>query len=243
MVDDFSSQSDLKAMQTVAPASNTTTWVSKEEGLRGHVGSVNKLLNATKDFQYLVYLEDDWFFFKDEYFVSKALTILENDPTIAQVLFNVGFRELDLQRERELIATGKNMTTAGGVRYVLHLYSGVENTPESRLAKVLARGKLSNFHWPHFSLRPGVWRLSALREVGHIEDVPNFEFVHALKYYNHGYRTAFLPDLYAIHMAPLKVTIGYVGDKEINEMYVHHGLDDIKIESMQNAYSLAGTDR
>ena len=75
-------------MQAAVPG---LTWIVKPTGERGHPTSLNAVLNATRDYDYTVFLEDDFFFVKDEDFVTRALAVLDTNATIGQVVFNARY--------------------------------------------------------------------------------------------------------------------------------------------------------
>jgi hypothetical protein len=74
---------------------------------------------------------------------------------------------------------------------------------------------LSNGHWPHFSLRPGLTRIEAW-DLG-FRDVPFFERDLAVRYTAAGWRTVFLPDIYHRHIGKL-TTEGGENAYDLNHM-------------------------
>jgi hypothetical protein len=82
VMDDGSNEDELTAMKQAAP---DAIWLSKQANETGHVGSINALLKAVADYDYVVWLEDDWLFIRDESFVSKAITVLHADTRLGQV--------------------------------------------------------------------------------------------------------------------------------------------------------------
>jgi GT2 family glycosyltransferase len=240
-VDDFSSAADLAAMQKAAPP-GAVRWVTKPSEAKGHVASINAILNEVGDAEYLLYMEDDWYFFKDEHFVTRALAVLEADPSIGQVLFNTNYRELDDEVERTRLAPPQPAVTPSGQAYGVHKYAGKHNSEGWIEAHAGLAGKSSHYHWPHFSLRPGLWRLSAIRDVGAFEDANEFEYEYAFRYIAKGYKTAFLPGMYAMHLAPLPRTRS--GKEQLLEtMYAKHGMRDMTATTTTSAYTLANTIR
>jgi GT2 family glycosyltransferase len=81
-VDDGSSESELAAMQKWAPE---LKWINKTDDQAGHVGSINALLQVAAAYDYFVWMEDDWFFMKDEHLITKALDVMRVDNSVAQV--------------------------------------------------------------------------------------------------------------------------------------------------------------
>lgn len=81
-VDDGSSPAELAAMKGVAPH---IKWLQKPADQSRHVGSINTLMDVAANYDYFVWMEDDWFFVRDEQFVTKAITVMQGDPAVAQV--------------------------------------------------------------------------------------------------------------------------------------------------------------
>ena len=44
-----------------------------------------------------------------------------------------------------------------------------------------------------------MWRVAAMRAVGDFRTEPGFEFDYGMRWMEHGYKTAFLPDVYAVY--------------------------------------------
>ena len=61
-------------------------WVEKPSHLKGHANSLNVLISALDGFDWLVLLEDDWFFVMDDEYVGRAIDILASDDSIGQVV-------------------------------------------------------------------------------------------------------------------------------------------------------------
>lgn len=81
-VDDGSSEEDLAAMKAIAP---NIKWLDKPAGHSGHVASINTLLKTAAGYDYFVWMEDDWYFVRDEMLLSKAITVLQANQDVAQV--------------------------------------------------------------------------------------------------------------------------------------------------------------
>jgi hypothetical protein len=81
-VDDGSSDQQLADMMALAPH---IKWLAKSLDQSGHVGSINTLLEAAADYDYFVWMEDDWYFVKDDYMLSKAIMVLQSHRDIGQV--------------------------------------------------------------------------------------------------------------------------------------------------------------
>ena len=127
-------------------------------------------------------------------------------------------------------------------------------------------GRVSNAHWPHFSLRPGVWRMSAIREVrtglrryrgcvlvqgllnaiphaqvGPLPVVVSFEYIYAIRYHEeHGYRTAFFLDpIYCLHLGtPVSTFLRDERGRRATEDYYLQQWGVRHVVPDANAYSL-----
>jgi hypothetical protein len=168
--------------------------------------------------------EDDWYFTTDTAFVTQALRIMDYDASIVQVLFNQDYADTDAAWEREHVSAGQQRITLDGLPYVLHVYGGPEGSPElAAYVQEHAGNKLSSFHWPGFSLRPGLWRLSAIKQIGQFEAGVQFEHAFGLKLHATGYRVAFLPGAAAVHLAP---TATWLQERQadMDAVYARHGL-------------------
>eukprot|EP00775_Hariotina_reticulata_P011050 gene11050-11205_t len=180
IVDDGSNQDDLQQMQSSAPPC-AVSWLDKGQQFAGHAGSLNRLLEEVfeQGFDYLLHLEDDWWFMRDENFISKALSVMEVDPSIIQVLFNPDYRDLDVDWEEQELHANRRYITADGVPYALHKYAGSRDSEEYQRYLVNNKvTKLSHLHWPGFSLRPGLWRLSAVKQRSKANIVPQVRRPH-----------------------------------------------------------------
>jgi len=156
---------------------------------RGHPGSMNAVLELTKDADYVIHLEDDWQFVEPKNYIFDSLKILYEEPSVCQVLFNENITEF-ITDTPILAGHRKQSKIYSGFEYALHV-----NNNESTFSQTVGAyaKSLSNFRqnywWPHFSLRPGVWRRSCFNEsFGEVQ----FEYRYALKYFALGHRTAYL---------------------------------------------------
>jgi hypothetical protein len=106
-IDDNSSESDRNTMKELYPF---FTFILKDESQRGHVYSMNMLVNVVKS-DYMIHLEDDWLFTYKYDYITKSLEILNqkiiipintiphnqniHTKKIAQVLFNKNYIEIN----------------------------------------------------------------------------------------------------------------------------------------------------
>jgi GR25 family glycosyltransferase involved in LPS biosynthesis len=182
IVDDNSSEEDRLEMQQLAPWAEFY-WKTPEE--RGHCKSMNIILDwvHARNAEYIVHIEDDFEFYWQLPLVQMAVNVLEDNPRIGQCLFNNGYKE----SFEEIVQDpwGAPHTTMDGVRYYVHQYPA--NTDPCS-------------YWPHFSLRPGVYRCLAIQKIGYFVDQPSFEAEYALRYTHAGYKTAYLETVVSEHI-------------------------------------------
>jgi GT2 family glycosyltransferase len=223
VADDGSSKEDLELMQQSAPPC-AVSWLEKGPEFAGHIGSLNLLLKEVfeQGFDYLLHLEDDWWFIRDEEFISKALSVMEADPSIIQVMINPDYRELDEDWEAKSIHANRRYISTDGVSYALHKYAGpLGSELYQQYLKENNINTLSHVHWPGFTLRPGLWRLSAIRQVGFFDDTTQFEEAYGQRVRRLGFKTAFLTEVSCIHLAP---TAPWLAGKDLAPVYKKHQL-------------------
>ena len=127
-------------------------------------------------------MEDDWLYFKQENYVTRAIELLEKyEPqNIHQLVFN---------REYGLMLKDMNRTS------VEPLESGVVIHSQKP-----AQGP-NCAYWPHYSLQPSIVRTKVILELGNY-DSPNtfFERDYANRYGAAGYKTIFYDGIYSLHI-------------------------------------------
>ena len=241
-VDDGSSDEQLEAMETV---SSDITWLSKygRNQTTGHVSSLNRVLEEVVDhFDYLVFLEDDFFFIQDENYISKALNIFAQNQSIGQVVFNRRYSLTNTEIEDRYQIGGIEVRdpATGNVSYILHEYIGPAGSPEWK-AYFEKHPGIGSVHWPHFSLNSGVWKLKALKEVGRFEKRDEFEFAYGSRWMAKGYVTAFFPGKYSIHLGkPLPNSA--ISSEVLDAMFAGQGLRH-SVAQTASAYDLNGVIR
>ena len=184
-VDDNSSKEDRLKMQTQYPFFN---YHMKSPSEKGHRESMNIIWNKVDELkpEYLIHMEDDWLFFKQENYVTRAIAALEKyeDQQIHQIVFNreYGLMMYDMQRV--------NVEPLGAKEEGLCIHIKKEDVKGPNCA-----------YWPHYSLQPSVCRASKILELGDYTS-PNqfFERDYADKYHARGYKTAFFDFIYSLHI-------------------------------------------
>jgi len=184
-VDDNSSKEDRLKMKTQYPFFN---YYMKSPAEKGHRESMNIIWNKVNELNpdYLIHMEDDWLFFKQENYVRRAIAALEKYEALGvhQVVFNreYGLMMFDIQRV--------NVEPLGPREEGLCLHIKKEGVEGPNCA-----------YWPHYSLQPSVCRASKILELGDYSS-PNqfFERDYADKYFAKGYQTAFFDSIFSLHI-------------------------------------------
>jgi hypothetical protein len=171
-----------------------------------------------------------------------AALLLQTPPLLLllllQVLFNPDYKDTDHAEEAFLVAGGGEHESCG-TKYIVHKYCGPIDS--STWWSCNQPGRVSNYHWPQFSLHPGVWRMPHMSALGPIEPGSNFELNHGFKYVAQGLKTAFWPDVHAVHLS-IQATLLKERPHIITETYARHGID-MGSERHASAYDLRGTAR
>jgi|GEM_PF-177186 len=197
-IDDGSSEANRLQMRQRYPFFE---FIFKTREDKGHARSMNRLLDTIAS-PFWLHLEDDWHFIIRDGYVEKALAILDDDPTIGEVLFNRNYGETLACRS---IAGGQvRRTTKSGLRYRLHEHFRCDTPAYDEFFRLLPPGSRSNAWWPHYSLRPALLRMSAIRDTGRYDpESAHFEHQFAARYAGLGYRSAFFDAITALHIGKL----------------------------------------
>ena len=196
-IDDNSSDADRARMKEIYPF---IEFIFKNEDDKGHARSMNILLEAVTT-PWWLHLEDDWHFFVTADYVTRAISILDTEPTLAQVLFNRNYAEK--LEDRTFVGGTLRRHSSSGLRYVAHEFLPEAQAREA-FFKRFAPGSLSNVWWPHFSLRPSLMRVAAIRGLGRFDESPaHFEQEFALRYVAAGLQSAFFDAITCLHTGRL----------------------------------------
>jgi len=201
-IDDNSTEEDRAEMLKLYPF---FTFIHKTPEERGHIKSLNRIVDHIgehPEIDYVFHLEDDWTFVKESHFILDALSILESDAHVGQVLVNRHYTQ-DIDAHNSNISGGtEHVSCFGAVKYIQHVYHPA-NTHEHYTYNSTLPTHINNTYWPHYSLRPSITRASVFRELGHFSDFyGHFENIYGLEYVARGYYSVFFPNIYCIHTGP-----------------------------------------
>lgn len=197
VVDDGSPPSDLARMERRYPFLEIFERRHRE---KGHAHGMNFILE-TVDTPFWLHLEDDWHFFVVDRYLEKAREILDDDPTLGQVLFNRNYGE-DLSC-RSIAGGTVQRTQRSGLRYRLHDHHPPASEQYDAYLARLPEGARSAVYWPHYSLRPSLARMRNIRDVGRFDPgADHFELEFAQRYAERGHRSAFLDGICCLHLGP-----------------------------------------
>jgi hypothetical protein len=143
-------------------------------------------------------LEDDWLFLKRGNYVTPAIECLENrvskNLNVKQVLFNKGYGET----VGDVITPIGSMFLPEDSSILLHVQNQRVPIPSSS-------------YWAHYSFRPSLCSISAIRSLGNFDSQNSFfEGDYAAKFCAHGYRSAYFNDITCVHIGKLS---GVRGEK------------------------------
>jgi len=166
-----------------------------------------EILRAEVSSPYWMHLEDDWEFFAPDAYVSRAIAILEDDPSIGQVLFNRNYAELVSERD---IPGGELKTTARGKQpYRVHIHAEPGTEAFEIFNRDIGKNRPTNAWWPNFSFRPSMMRTSAINQIGAFSTEPiHFELEFAKRFTAAGLRSAFFDNICNVNIGTLTTETG-----------------------------------
>jgi GR25 family glycosyltransferase involved in LPS biosynthesis len=211
-IDDNSSTEDRNNMLNKYPF---IEWIFKSEYSKGHLKSMNMIIDLV-DSEYLIHLEDDWLFYEQMDYISKALNILNQDKVIAidnipnnqninikqikQVLFNKNYIEIDTQ----VIDGGYRCKTSDGFNYIIHEhFNDTLDIKNYNYACTKVNGP-NCIYWPHYSFRPSVIKTDIFKTIGKYNSESSFfEREYADRYYDNNFISSFFDKVTCRHIGKL----------------------------------------
>ena len=196
-IDDGSSDNDRQMMQDRYPFFE---FIFKSPSEAGHVHSMNRLLYEVRTTHWL-HLEDDWEFVTQGPHISRAILVLASDESLVQVVLNKNYAE---STDHCNLVGGEVHVTKSAIPYRTHRYLPQNS---AGLAQLLNQnpGKLTNAHWPGFSLMPSLISRQRIRVGGAFNPGSgHFEREMAEKLHLLQLRTAFFDDLIMINIGKMR---------------------------------------
>jgi len=199
---------------------------------------LNRILDEVLGrYDYLLHLEDDWHFFQEDTFISKALSVMASNDSIAEVMFNPNIWDTDADWRAESAHSPPTKMTPDGTESVptsmwagwglLNGRSTYISTPgasaacSTTLDSVCGRG--SGGCLPYSSWGPSLTPPASRSLIA--------DKLHAAEY-----RVAFLPRMTSVHLA---MSARWMQDKDVTGVYERHGLTlKHKPNSRPSAYDL-----
>jgi len=180
LIDDNSIFADILVMdQLLRKFNKPFDMIKKGAGLKGHQVSLNLMYNINT--KYILMLEDDWVFMVKDNFIRKSFTIMNEDPSIKQVLLRTG----DIMAVNQTIRKTKD-----GIEYIKYDFPGQ-----------FARDSKNRPAWSGWNLNPALWNFEEIKKLGKFpEDESNFEFKYSRKYWKAGYKVAYFPFNHCEHI-------------------------------------------
>ncbi len=207
-VDDNSCAREREAMRALYPFME---FIYKDAAQAGHARSMNLLRDAVRT-PYVLLMEDDWLLVQRGTYLERCVTVLEEQPAVAQVLLNRHYAET-LGDEYLHCVGGEPHRDARGRRFLLHEYLPVDAGTEAhrahraRVAQLDADQAVSDefAHWPHYANRPSLMRTAVWHALGPYDERRDvhFERLYAERFAAHGYRSAYLDGIYCVHIGRL----------------------------------------
>ncbi len=193
-IDDNSSEKDRENMKQLYPFFK---FIFKGPKHKGHVKSMNMILDEISEYNYVIHMEDDWHFFERRKYIKHSLDIFSENDKFGQVLFNRNYAERIRCRA---IKGSKPSLTQNNLRYLIHKHyeKDTEKYKEYHEENKINR---SNVYWPHYSLRPSMLKIKVLKEIGkYRNNNGHFEMDYAKRYISLGYKSAFFDTICCFHI-------------------------------------------
>jgi dTDP-4-dehydrorhamnose 3,5-epimerase-like enzyme len=240
-VDDNSSEEDRKKMQTLYPF---FTWIFKGPEEKGHIASMNIIIDRVKT-DYLLHMEDDWLFTKKLSYISNGLEILNqkeinqvdtipanrniNSKIVGQVVFNKNYTELS---ENEVEGGFLCLSDKNKIKYLIHEHYDPQK--ENFLyINAISKYVRTSIYWPHYSLQPSLTKTEIFKTVGKFSDSNGFfERDFANRYYTSGYITTFFNGVYCRHIGKL---LSQKNDPNIKNAYQLNQIDQFEVSKKTNS--------
>jgi len=194
-VDDNSGEDDRKKMQEKYPFFD---FYFKTFDEKGHPQSMN-IIRSKVTTPYIFHIEDDWKFVCRKNYITQCMDVISQSDKIGQCLINRNYGETE--KDIKIIGGIQNRTN-GGTRYYVHEYCANQKDYDAFFKSHGAGANCA--YWKHFSFRPSLLKRHILEELGaYDEKISHFEQEYSDRYLKAGYVSAFLDDIYCLHIGRL----------------------------------------
>jgi GR25 family glycosyltransferase involved in LPS biosynthesis len=193
-IDDNSSEEDRLKMLKKYPFFR---FYFKGNEHKGHAQSMNIIWNEVKT-PYVFHMEDDWQFFKKRPYISHCLSVLGESEIYGQCLINKNYAETG---DDFNIIGGEFKRTASGIGYFVH-----DHYPNEKMHEFIQKRGIGKncAYWPHFSFRPSLLKMSALKTIGKFNpQAAHFEMEYAHRWISYGFESTFLEGINSLHIGRL----------------------------------------
>jgi GR25 family glycosyltransferase involved in LPS biosynthesis len=192
-VDDNSSIEDQNKMKEQYPFFKFYFKKSSEKGHPQSMNIIKKLVTTP----YLFHMEDDWQFYEKNNYIQNCLEIVNENSNYGQCLINKNYSEIP---NHDNIKGGIMKLTHKGIRYYEH-----EHYPNQEDFNKKYGSHIQNCaYWPHFSFRPSLIKTHILYKLGDFNTIiGHFEMEYSNRYYNSGFKSVFLENIYCKHIGRL----------------------------------------
>jgi hypothetical protein len=222
-VDDNSSERDREEMQKKYPFF-TFIWKKRDEE-KGHMQSMNIIRDYVlqTEYKYIIHMEDDWQSVCKMDFISRAVRIMETNPSIHQVLFNRNYAQTlrmeDIEMNGGVVQYVRSSDGTRYERYLLHTFLHQESQEFKKHVEEIKVGTGTVANWPYYSLNPCVLKREVYEKCGRFEKESwHFEFDYACRFLHHGFQTAFFDGIFKIHIGKLLGSSAEKNAYELNEV-------------------------
>ena len=190
LIDDNSINEDIQEMNYILNKINIPYIIKeKKESDKGHPQSLNIMYDMIAS-DYILMLEDDWLFIKPDFYITKSIAIMNNDPSIKQVLLRTtDIMAIDQKLTRGYFENSK-YKNINDFDYIKYEYTGCHN-----------RDSQGRSAWCGWNLNPAIWNFKEIRKLGKFPiGEPCFEFNYSRQFWKAGYKVAYFPINYCEHL-------------------------------------------
>lgn len=156
---------------------------------KGRADMMNNILDRTTT-DYWIHLDGGWEFILPDYYIGRAIEALQENPDIAQILFNKNYMD-DVEDTNLMGAAQVIQDRVKGIWG--HVYLEPKSQEHSEHLRKIPKDAVSVCYWPHYALGPSCLKTPMIRSLGSFDQSqPDFELEFGLRFYKAGFKSAFL---------------------------------------------------